>query len=494
VNGEPSSRTSLSAAGWGACSPTPALADVPANARPLTWLSPGTLLQSRNDILAKRLRDPTPVARRAWVARMRAAGADPAARLAAPAGATGDTWSFLVLGDPGEGDASQYAVVPSLAARGGDAAFMVICSDVIYPAGDVADYAEKFLRPYRRFGGPIYAVPGNHDWYDGLQGFMFHFCDADPARAPAGEDGLRGLLARTLWRRPDAATAAAREARDRWRQGAGRGATQPGPYWAMDAGPVRLVGIDTGITGGLDREQGDWLRRVSTEDPRPKVLLTGKPLIVDGAVKPGPIEGGGTVDAIVRDPAANYVAALGGDIHNYQRYPVRLPDGRLLQYVVTGAGGAYTSATHRIPRVALPGCDEADFRCYPRRGDSLAFYSRLYDRRLAHGAGRLAIDPDQAAAIMAERLGIAPTRPTGMRITTRSRRAAARVFPLPGHLRGPLHLFFSEFFDWNEPPLFKSFVRVDVTPGALRLRCFAATGCARNDAEPPLEDDVEIAL
>jgi hypothetical protein len=266
----------------------------------------------------------------------------------------------------------------------------------------------------------------------------------------------------------------------------------------MDAGPVRLVGIDTGIKGGIDAEQGEWLRRVSTDDPRPKLLLTGKPLIVNAERKPCPIEGGGDVDAIVRDPAANYLAAIGGDIHNYQRYPVTLPDGRILQYVVTGAGGAYTSATHTIPNVdgRLEGVDEKRFKCYPRRGDSLSFYSRLYDRRLGLGTGFLEIHPEEAAAIMADRLDIVPERPgdRAAYVTARARRAAERVFPLPGRGRGPLHRVFSEFFDWNEPPLFKSFVRADCEPGGLRLRCFAATGCAEHDHAPPVEDDVTVPL
>ncbi len=129
---------------------------------------------------------------------------------------------------------------------------------------------------------------------------------------------------------------------------------QPGPYWAIDAGPVRIVGIDTGLLGTLDAEQGAWLREVS-RDPRPKILVTGSPLYVDGARHPCPIEDGGTVDDIVRDPAHRYVAAIGGDIHNYQRYPVRLDDGRTLQYVVAGGGGAFTHATHTIPGWTSPG-------------------------------------------------------------------------------------------------------------------------------------------
>jgi hypothetical protein len=257
------------------------------------------------------------------------------------------------------------------------------------------------------------------------------------------------------------------------------------------------VGIDTGMGHSIDREQGQWLRKISGEIGKPKLLLTGKPLYVDGEAHPGSIEGGGTVDEIVRAPEHNYVAAIGGDIHNYQRYCVKVSGREApLYYIVSGGGGAYMSATHRIPKVDLDGVTEDDFVCYPRRGDSLSFYSKLYDRRLGFGRGWLELAPDEAAAYMAERLGIQPTRP-GDRVayvSRRVRRVAEWIFPLPGRGRGPLHHFFSEFFDWNEPPLFKNFLRIDASGKEVRIRCFAATGCAEHEDSPPLEDEVKIPL
>ena len=92
-----------------------------------------------------------------------------------------------------------------------------------------------------------------------------------------------------------------------------------------------IVCIDTGISGDIDRAQGQWLRGISWISDKPKPLLTGKPIYIDGEYHPGVIEGGGTVDEIVRDPEHSYVAAIGGDIHNYQRYPVRLEDGRKIE-------------------------------------------------------------------------------------------------------------------------------------------------------------------
>ena len=79
---------------------------------------------------------------------------------------------------------------------------------------------------------------------------------------------------------------------------------------------------------------------------------------MDGEYHPGSIEGGGTVDEVVRDPDAGYIAAIGGDIHNYQRYPVKLEDGRTLQYLVAGGGGAFMHPTHGIPRVRRRGVDD----------------------------------------------------------------------------------------------------------------------------------------
>jgi hypothetical protein len=45
-----------------------------------------------------------------------------------------------------------------------------------------------------------------------------------------------------------------------------------------------------------------------------------------------------------------------------------------------------------------------------------------------------------------------------------------------------------EWLDWNEPPLFKSFLRFDGSEDELTVRCFAATGCRKGQHRPPVED------
>ncbi len=488
-----SSRDSLAGAGW-RCREV----GVPPSGGPsFSWINPVPVWQSRNQTLGRLLGDPTNDERRRWMRVQREAGRLPEGLIISRHAGL-DAVSFIVVGDTGEGDASQHAVVKPLLARGRDTHFMVVCSDVIYPAGDAEDYEAKFYGPYEDYPSPIYALPGNHDWYDGLVGFMHHLCGADVSALPATDErasSLKERLRRLLWRRP--AKRGRGELPARGRTDDARRSDQRSPYFAIETGPLLIVGIDTGMGGEIDREKGEWLRRISREVDKPKLLLTGKPIYVDGEHHPGPIEGGGTIDEVVRDPGHDYVAAIGGDIHNYQRYRVRV-EGREapLYYIVSGGGGAYMSATHRIPKVDLSGVTEDDFVCYPRRGDSLSFYSGLYDRRFGLGRGRLEIAPDEAAAYMAGRLGIQPARPgdRGAYVSSRVRRVAERIFPLPGRGKGPLHHLFSEFFDWNEPPLFKNFLRIDASDGELRIRCFAATGCAEHEQDPPLEDEVRIPL
>ncbi|WP_228011530.1 metallophosphoesterase family protein [Nonomuraea phyllanthi] len=478
-------------AGW-ACSQLGTFAQLRPDDRGFSWLKLGTLWRSRNEILAGLFGDPSGQVRARWVAAQEARGIDPEFRIKPP---VGGNFSFLLLGDTGEGDASQYAVVPGMLKLGKDTSFAVIASDVIYPTGSGNEYGDKFFRPYKDYDAPIYAVPGNHDWYDGLGGFMRVFCDAPPLK-PKPDRGLRGLL----WRKPEtideARLAEARALRGKPSQQAAQQAAQPGPYWVIESDSLLIVGVDTGIRNVIDRRQTAWLRRVSL-DPRPKILVTGKPIYTANAYKPSPLEEGGTIDDIVRDPAHRYVAAIGGDVHNYQRYPVRVGD-RVIQYVVSGGGGAFMHATHTIERVGVQGVHEDEFRCYPLRGDSLSFYSQLYARRLR--MKWLYLTPSEASCIMADRIRNQPVRtPEGpVRITFRMRWAARLLGSWPWPFRLPVdrvfHRYLSELSDWDTPPFFKQFLHMSVTPDELTLRCFAATGCLAQELDPPVEDEVRIPL
>jgi hypothetical protein len=494
-----SSRTSRKGAGWGV-EPKASPADLyrPGRGRvgeQFSWITPRPLWDSRNDKIARWLGDSTNEERERWVEAQRRAGVDidqPLRDFEQEAEV-----SFLVLGDPGEGDDSQYQVLRPLLSQREGICFTYIVSDVIYPAGDAADYYDNFFWPYRELPGPIYAVPGNHDWYDGLHGFMTQLCNANPDLRPPihpSTNRFKRAFLDLTWREP---TETPQVLLDEMRQ-LRRPSGQHAPYFAIELNGLLLVGLDTGIQSGIDAKQGEWLKRISKR-PKDKILLTGKPLVVDARRKTCPIaeDDSATVNSIVDDPDNRYIAVIGGDIHNFQRYPVRQQDGRVIQHIVSGAAGAYTKATHRIPKATSEhsGCDEKDFRCYPLRGDSLAAYSILLNRKIPLD---LAIDPEVTSELTGVLLGdgLRPKRAEDRdkHVSPEDVRKARKVlFFSDAKILGPLSKNFSEFLDWNKPnpPLFKSFLRVDTRPGEIEIRCFGVTGCEEHADNPPLEDHIK---
>ena len=102
-----------------------------------------------------------------------------------PGGVDGGDFSFVVIGDPGEGDASQHVLRDQLltVAASADVRFVVVSSDVVYPSGSMIDYEAKFWLPFKGITRPVYAIPGNHDWYDALEAFAATFLQSEAARA-----------------------------------------------------------------------------------------------------------------------------------------------------------------------------------------------------------------------------------------------------------------------------------------------------------------------
>lgn len=497
--------------------------------RKFSWLSPRTLWHSRNNVLASLSGDPTENARRAWVSAQRQNLTDRGADEALVRDLTIERpeladFSFMLIGDTGEGDMSQYAVVPAFLAASEGSEFTVIASDVIYPAGDINDYVEKFFVPFAGYSKPIYAIPGNHDWLDGLAGFMKHFCGAEPPelkfKPPRRQRWARLALVvhHVFWRRPGKVGERTLAQGDALRGAAqASGPPQPNMYFCIDTPNLRIVCIDTGILGRLDHDQGEWLARVSAGD-KPKLMVSGKPVFAGPDASPRRILPADGSDAgysdllwnVIRDPANNYVAMLAGDVHHYERHNVQLPEGRVLPCIISGGGGAFMTSTHQIARVERPEFDEGDWVVFPTRGDSLRAYSMVIQRRLArvipwlHRDRIRGIPADEAALIAAERHGLDADaelargeRPAGsppasaIHVSRRSRLLAWLVWPRRAWY--PVHRV-SESLDWDEPPFFKNFVRAEVTGGELRLVVYGVTGLARDAAEPAVIDAVSVPL
>lgn len=406
----------------------------------LTWVSARPLIASLNHVLSLGARGLVTRLRQGWTP-----DGDKLVDLSAGAETT-----FILIGDTGEQDASQYVVAPALsrATRDHHPDFVLIMSDVIYPSGDVNDYPDGVYRPYRshdehfRVDAPILGLPGNHDWYDGLNGFMYHFVRRDQphqaayapdaAYAPlAGDRSPVSRLCRVLWRRasiPDARTEA-----ERARSPLTRALAQPGPYYAIQTPDLLVVCIDTGIDGTIDEQQGAWLREVS-QRPGAKILATGKPLVVDEEIHPCAITDtpeagaepapGDTVWEIVNTPEYGYLATVGGDVHNFQQYRGVPGPGGPQAHLVSGSGGAFMHATHTLAIApndsrmrARPGRQYygPPKQTFPTRGESLALFASLLVPTVRRVIGYLMVLLAGAAAGLLPTLaGSRSGQPTGL--------------------------------------------------------------------------------
>jgi hypothetical protein len=316
---------------------------------------------------------------------------DASAQIAPPV-RTPFAFTFAIIGDPGEGDDSQlYPLRPErwekkeairLALQGGAqtddvpdfveallslADFAIISSDVVYPAGELMDYERAVYRPYVGMNIPIYAIPGNHDWYDDLQGFLQNF-----TYAAAHERGaaLQPELAQMPW---SAALAPSRQwdqigwLRRRYQLETlgglpGRPETQQRLSFfelVFEAAPLTVLGLDNGVIGSIDDLQYTWLERRlrhAREAGHLIIVVAGMPLYVDaqfaGQKQPPAEEVRGRISYGMREiyellRRYRVDLVMGGDTHAYQRYQVHYTaeDGtsHTMHHIVNGGGGAYLS-------------------------------------------------------------------------------------------------------------------------------------------------------
>ncbi|GIV96431.1 MAG: hypothetical protein KatS3mg057_1088 [Herpetosiphonaceae bacterium] len=295
-------------------------------------------------------------------------------------------FTFAIIGDPGEGDRSQInpwlqqgqievfqkamkaidtetTALRAKGAKGGNVetpGFLIISSDIVYPAGELMDYERALYRPYRSRGGddaiPIYAIPGNHDWYNNLKGFFLNFGypAANERNTPWAHALRHGPWGRYNWP----------WGRLRWREVAllrqryglnklggipGKPATQQRlPFFEMafPGVPLTILGVDTGCSGSVDPLERAWLRR-RLHRARARgyliVVLLSEPVYVNGAFVTN--ERLHDLYSLLREYEVDVV--MGGDTHAYQHYEVRYrtESGRIhtAHHFVNGGGGAYLS-------------------------------------------------------------------------------------------------------------------------------------------------------
>lgn len=206
---------------------------------------------------------------------------------------------------------------------------LLLGGDEVYPAGSVAAYESRLIAPMRAVSAPepvsprplLLAIPGNHDWYDGLVGFVNTFA----------QKGTLGMWATFQTRSYHCLRL-------------------PHRHW--------LVAVDIQLQCDLDVPQRRWFE-AALKDLHPGdhvIIAMAEPTWVfrqQYAKEHGP-QMQSLVKYITEEKRARVVLWLAGDLHHYRRLERTDDDpARGAQYVTSGGGGAFLHPTHTpsLPRL-----------------------------------------------------------------------------------------------------------------------------------------------
>ncbi len=257
------------------------------------------------------------------------AGDKPVPSQALAADATGAVWIDYIA-DLGDGFEATYAMAYLLAADELNVAgvasplpagrLLIMGGDQVYPDATKQEYQSRLRDPYDwAFSTTtphrkVFAIPGNHDWYDGLSAFSALFCSA----------------------------------RDRISRGVG---TQLGGWQCQQHRSYFAIklphnwwiwGPDIQLADNLDDSQRDYfdLMADQTSDVDNIILCIAEPSWLHKNY-----DNLHEISMLARKRGAKICAVIAGDWHHYSRYT---SDKLGIQFVTCGGGGAFAHATHGL--------------------------------------------------------------------------------------------------------------------------------------------------
>jgi 3',5'-cyclic AMP phosphodiesterase CpdA len=284
-----------------------------------------------------------------------------------PKGITDTTdFSFVVIGDPGEGDASQLILKDQIleVSNKPEVKFVVISSDIVYPSGAMHDYERKFFMPFKGVKKPIYAIPGNHDWYDALDAFVATFYTPDAARAAIhARVGADLKLSSTTDKVIDGLVTQASYLRKQYQVPVGY---QTAPFFQVVNDYFVLLTIDTGVLRRVDGLQLNWIKEVLEASKGKFVMaLLGHPFYAIGEYQGNMNPDFRALHELLRSYKVPLIMA--GDTHDLEYYiePPQNNDAHTIHHFVNGGGGAYLSmGAAMAPLGSRP---TKDWAIYPSR-------------------------------------------------------------------------------------------------------------------------------
>ena len=252
-----------------------------------------------------------------------------------------DLWLDFVA-DIGDGWEASHAVACALAKDSIDAngahlpraKLLLIGGDLVYPDPSHQGYKDRALSPYQAacenaggFDADVFALPGNHDWYDGLHAFQDIFCH-DPAESPEWPLGC--------WSKRQTHSYFALRLPHNW--------------W--------VLAPDVQLDDRINPAQRAYFRRIATHmDANSRVVLIAPfpnwaqidPNANDGVLR--------WMKTLCEDTGAELRLVLTGDLHHYARF--EQDTNSPMQLITSGGGGAFLHPTHTLPnRVDLRALDK----------------------------------------------------------------------------------------------------------------------------------------
>ncbi len=194
--------------------------------------------------------------------------------------------------------------------------FLVMGGDQVYPVASRKAYEERLVGPYEtalpHTEAPhphLFAIPGNHDWYDGLVSFMRLFCQ---------ERWIGG------WKTRQRRSYFALKLPHRW--------------W--------LWAVDVQLESDIDLPQLDYFRKCSESLQRGDrlILCTAEPYWIYEKDTHRESNLCYLERKIIEPAGAQVYLTLAGDLHHYRRHEKEGDPN--VQKIISGGGGAFLHPTH----------------------------------------------------------------------------------------------------------------------------------------------------
>lgn len=238
------------------------------------------------------------------------------------------------------------------------AKLLIMGGDQVYPTATRQEYKNRLQGPYEtalptdpsdpdgKNAPHLFAIPGNHDWYDGLATFIKVFCQ--------------------------------KRSIGNWRT------VQTRSYFALKLpGDVWLFGIDVQLSSDVDFNQIQYFEKIlekKVTDGSRIILCTAEPAWVYAtSKKPDSYNNLKHFEKNIlganskfKDRDIRTILTISGDLHHYSRYTNEESEAPTNERITAGGGGAFLHPTHNLPN-EIPGLYGGDFKLkkrFPSYSDS----------------------------------------------------------------------------------------------------------------------------